>query len=341
MLILVNAIWGVTFPMMKGLNFQVDHHFGVTDVTASGWLRASSAAGMISIRFGFALTMFVVFFRGVMRRVGLPHLLCGMAMGCFFFFGMLVQVIGLGTISASRSGFLTSLAVVFTPLFSTVIRRRLPRTTVMAGVAVALAGVAVLTEMASLKNGSLEIADDVFQRWTWGDSLTIVGACFFSAHILLVDALGKRYESIAFTPSMFATATVLGAVTFAILKNNVPEIPIDRSWTALVIQPQFIGLIAVLGLFPSLLAFAWMNKFQPYLSAVQAAVIYTSEPFFASTWAMFLPGLLAAWCAVPYVNETFSSPLIVGGMLILAANVLALWPEKRRRDDRMPDATID
>jgi drug/metabolite transporter (DMT)-like permease len=333
MLILVNAIWGVTFPMMKGLNYQVDHHFGVTDVTASGWLRASSAAWMISIRFSLALAMFTVFFHGVMRRVRWPHALCGMAMGVFFFSGLLVQVIGLGTISASRSGFLTSLAVVFTPLFSTVLRQRLPRRSVLIGVALALIGVAVLTEMLLFQNGSVVIAEDVFHRWTWGDSLTILGACFFSGHILLVDAFGKKYESIAFTPSMFATAATLGGITFAILKNQVPEIPIDQSWTSLVIQPSFIGLIAVLGLFPSLLAFAWMNKYQPYLSAGQAAVIYTSEPFFASIWAMFLPGFLAVWCAVPYFNETFSTPLLMGGVLILAANVLALWPDKPARAD--------
>jgi drug/metabolite transporter (DMT)-like permease len=204
---------------------------------------------------------------------------------------------------------------------------------VLIGVALALIGVAVLTEMLLFQNGSVVIAEDVFHRWTWGDSLTILGACFFSGHILLVDAFGKKYESIAFTPSMFATAATLGGITFAILKNQVPEIPIDQSWTSLVIQPSFIGLIAVLGLFPSLLAFAWMNKYQPYLSAGQAAVIYTSEPFFASIWAMFLPGFLAVWCAVPYFNETFSTPLLMGGVLILAANVLALWPDKPARAD--------
>ncbi|MGB7324909.1 MAG: DMT family transporter [Rubripirellula sp.] len=340
MLIITNAIWGATFPMMKGLNFQVDSHFGVTDVTASGWLRCSAAAWMISIRFGLALAMFVVFFRGVMRRVGWPHVISGATMGVFFFFGLLVQVIGLGTISASRSGFLTSLAVVFTPLFSTILRRRLPRGTVMAGVVFALAGVSVLTEMVVIGDGSVRVASDALQRWTWGDSLTIVGACFFSCHILLVDVLGKRYESIAFTPGMFAMATVLGAVTFGLLKTSVPEIPIGQSWTGLAVQPQFFGLIAALGLFPSLLAFAWMNKYQPYLSAVQAAVIYTSEPFFASTWAMFLPGILAVLCSVPYVNESFSSPLLVGGVLILTANVLALWPQKSSANESANDATI-
>ncbi len=328
MLVIVNAMWGATFPVMKAMNLQIDDYFGVTQATASGWLRSASAGWLIAIRFGFALVMFVIFFRGAMSRVRLPHALAGVALGTLFFIGMLLQVIGLGTIPASRSGFLTSLAVVFTPLLSTIFRRRLPRSTVMAGVAFALVGVAVLTEIIDF-NGGVSIAPDSLSRWTWGDSLTILAAIFFSCQILLVDVLGKRYDSIAFTPGMFATAVVLGMLVFAGLAGHVPDIPDGRSWWGLAKQPSFFGLIGVLGLFPSLLAFAWMNKYQPYLTATQAAVIYTTEPFFASTWAMFLPAVMAAYCAVTYANESFTWPLLIGGVFVLLANVLALWPAKR------------
>ncbi|TWU59759.1 EamA-like transporter family protein [Rubripirellula tenax] len=327
-LIIVNAMWGATFPIMRALNLQVDDHFPLAE--GSAWLRTASAAWMISIRFGLALVMFVILFRNTMKRVGKPHLLAGIALGSFFYCGLLLQVIGLGSISASRSGFLTSLAVVFTPLFSTVIRKRLPRRTVMAGVALALVGVTVLTEMVRVHPGGVSLASDVMERWSWGDSVTIVGALFFSAQIILIDYFGKRYESIAFTPGMFATVTILGAITFAGLNVRGPETAIQASWVDLIVQPQFFGLIGILGMFPSLLAFAWMNKYQPFLSATQAAVIYTTEPFFASTWAMFLPAVIAGSCGIAYANETFSWPLLIGGGLILAANVLALWPEPRR-----------
>ena len=76
-----------------------------------------------------------------------------------------------------------------------------------------------------------------------------------------------------------------------------------------------------------------MNKYQPALSAVQAAVIYTLEPVFASLWAMFIPALLSIACYVTYENEKFSLTLLIGGSLVIAANALALWPE--------PKPTID
>ncbi|WP_145172753.1 DMT family transporter [Rubripirellula lacrimiformis] len=332
-LIVVNALWGMTFPVMKGLNLQIDQHFGVTEHTATIWLRASSAAWMIGIRFGLALIMFSIVFHRVMARIRMVHVWGGLAIGFFFFSGLLLQVVALGTIPASRSGFLTSMAVVFTPVMATLIRGRLPRTTVMVGVAIAMAGVAVLTEIVVVDRSGVSIASDALQRWTRGDTLTILGALFFSGQIMMVDYLGKRYESIALTPTMFGSVVLMAGVTFAILSPHVPEATGEAAWTSLAISPEFIGLIGLLGIFPSLLAFAWMNKFQPYLSAGQAAVIYTCEPFFASTWAMILPGLMATYCAIGYQNETFSWPLIFGGVLILAANVIALWPQRQPREN--------
>ena len=162
-LVVVNAMWGASFPLMKSLNLEVDEHFGVTELTASTPLRAGSAAWMIAIRFALALLLFLIFFRGTLARVRSPHVLAGVAIGTLFFVGLLLQVIGLATIPASRSGFLTSLAVVFTPLLSTLGRRRLPHATVLLGAAVALLGVAILTGLLTLESGRVRVAQDALE----------------------------------------------------------------------------------------------------------------------------------------------------------------------------------
>lgn len=329
-LVLVNAMWGASFPIMKCLNLQIDQHFAVTELTASSWLRGGSAAWMIAIRFTIALLLSAVVLRGTIGQIRMPHVLSGMAIGTVFFFGLLLQVIGLATIPASRSGFLTSLAVVFTPMITTTLRRRLPGTPSLLGAAIALLGVTILTGLLVIQNGRVALAEDALQRWTTGDSLTTLAALFFSFQILLVDRLGKRYESIAFTPSMFATTAILAAIAFWVIRDRVPEVAASAHsggvWMSLAMQPRFFLLIGLLCVFPTLLAFLWMNKYQPYLTAVQAAVIYTLEPVFASLWAMFVPGLLSVLCAVVYSNEQVSLPLVIGGSLVLIANVLALWP---------------
>jgi len=214
-------------------------------------------------------------------------------------------------------------------MISTLLDRRTPRISVLLSGAVAVLGVSILTGLVTLGDGYLELADDGLSRWTIGDSLTTLAAMCFSGQILLLDHLGKRHDASAFTPSMFAIVALLALIVFGFLFGSTPEEIASPSidWMTLATQPRFYGLIVVLCLFPSLLAFAWMNKYQPCLSAVQAAVIYTLEPVCASLWALFLPGFLSGVCHVNYGNEIFNETLVIGGSLVFIANGLALWPD--------------
>lgn len=328
-LIVVNSLWATTFPIMKCLNLQMDQHFGLSEATASDWFRGAAAAWMLGLRFLSALLLFMLFFRRIWRRVGWIHVGVGVAVGTLFCAGMLFQIMGLGTIPASRSGFLTSLAVVFTPLLSSLAARRWPRLPILAAAVVGLLGVAVLTGLFAVSRSGIQIVSDALTQWTLGDTLTTCGACFFSLQILTLDRFGKRIDSAAITPAMFATTTLISAVAFFFLNQMAPETE-AAAWTALTVQPRYFVLIIVLCIFPSLLAFVWMNKYQPKISAGQAAVLYTLEPLFASSWAMFMPAMLSAACGIAYANEPFTFPLLIGGALILSANLLALWPEKKR-----------
>lgn len=329
-LVLVNSMWGLSFPMMKCLNLQVDEHFSVTSLDASSMLRSAAAAWMIGIRFALALVLYLIFFHRTLRQVRMPHLLAGGAIGAMFFLGLILQVIGLATIPASRSGFLTSLVVFVTPILSAVLHRQLPRRTVIVGALIALVGVAVLAGVIELRSGRIGFAADMQQTWMVGDSLTVIAVFFFSGQILLLDRLGKRYESIVFTPGMFAVTALLALISFVCLKGFVSESAVG-GWATLAAKPSFIGVICLLCAIPSLIAFAWMNKYQPMISAGQAAVIYTLEPVFASLWAMTLPATLSICCTVAYPNETFSQPLLIGGLLVLAANAIALWPANKEK----------
>jgi drug/metabolite transporter (DMT)-like permease len=107
-------------------------------------------------------------------------------------------------------------------------------------------------------------------------------------------------------------------------------------WTSLLVQPSFLGLVFFLALFCSLISFLGMNTYQPYITASQASVIYSTEPLFASLWAMILPGVIASFIPLIYQNESATWQLIVGGLFILAANVIALWPTKGDRTEVVP-----
>ncbi len=326
-LIAVNAMWGASFPIMKCINQLFDSHFNTSSDDGSNLFRISSAAWMIAVRFSIALVLFLLVFRKTSLQVRGYHLAAGAAIGTFFFLGLLCQVIGLATIPASRSGFLTSLTVVITPLIGTLIQKRLPRLSAIAGAFIALLGVAILTGLLDLNSGVGASALDDSPRWAWGDAITILGAGFFSVQILLVDRLGKNQNSAAFTPGMFAASILLSVAVFGIASPGITEN--STGWFSIASKPEVMILIAILALIPSLIAFYWMNKYQPMVTATQAAVIYTLEPLFASCWAMVLPAALSVMSGVVYANEQFSTTIAAGGSLVLLANILALWPQSK------------
>jgi drug/metabolite transporter (DMT)-like permease len=93
-------------------------------------------------------------------------------------------------------------------------------------------------------------------------------------------------------------------------------------WAKALDSPVVLGFLALLIGVCTLGGYLLMNYWQPYVTATEAGLIYCAEPVFASLYALFTPAWFSAWAKVDYANETPSLRLIVGGGLILAANVL-------------------
>lgn len=332
LLVFVNILWGLSFPITKTINLQVDRHFDITAEASSSALRLAAAAWLILFRFTSALMIFAVVFPQILRRAKAAEWWAGAQIGTFFYIGLILQIIALATIPASRSGFLTSLVAVFTPLLTAVLLRVRPRLPVICGVVVALLGVAVLTGLVVGSESGLSIAEDAWQAWTPGDTLTTLGAVFFAGQIMLVDYHGKRLDAAALTPGMFVSTAIFALVTFLVVYPFVTEASAG-GWMALSVKPTFWLLILALSVFSSVVAFNLMNTYQHYVSASQAGIIYTLEPVFASIAAMILPGLLSVAIGVDYANERLVMPMFIGGGLIIVANLISLWPAPMKLDE--------
>jgi len=335
-LVAVNALWGLSFPIIKSMNLQMEHIAGLESSQIDSSLRIAYTAGMIAIRFAIAFLLLAILGFKLVMNASLAEWRAGAVVGLFFYVGLVFQVMGLATIPASRSGFLTSLTAVFTPLFSALVLRRFPNSNVWIGGVIALLGVSLLTGLVQWSNWQLTIASDAISKWTIGDSLTTFGSVLFTGQLLLVDYYGKRLNTTAISPGMFLTVAVASGVTFVCLQhttiepNIIPvagQVGVKMFSTELFFSPMFLGLFVFLAFFCSVLAFVGMNRYQPHVSAVQASVIYSTEPVFASLAALFLPSLLGSISAsFAFPNEELSFPLILGGALILLANLVALWP---------------
>jgi drug/metabolite transporter (DMT)-like permease len=332
LLVFVNILWGLSFPITKTINLQVDRHFDIVAEDSSSALRLSAAAWLILIRFTSAFIIFAIVFRQILRRARIAEWWAGIQIGVFFYIGLILQIIALATIPASRSGFLTSLVAVFTPVLTAILLRVRPRLPVIVGVVVALLGVAVLTGLVVGSESGFSLAADAWQAWTPGDTLTTLGAVFFAGQIMLVDYHGKRLDAAALTPGMFVSTAVFAFFTFLLANPFVTETS-PSGWLALSIRPQFWLLILALSIFSSVVAFNLMNTYQHYVSASQAGIIYTLEPVFASIAAMILPGLLSAAIGVDYANERLVMPMLIGGSLIIVANLISLWPAPMKIDE--------
>ena len=99
--------------------------------------------------------------------------------------------------------------------------------------------------------------------------------------------------------------------------------------------PLSLGLVFVLSVPCTVIAFSLMNRYQPDVGASEAGIIYGAEPLFASLFALFLPAVFARWAGVPYANEQLTGRLLIGGGLVIAANVLlqVSWSDQPKVGD--------
>ena len=150
-----------------------------------------------------------------------------------------------------------------------------------------------------------------------GETETLLAACSFAVQILCLDA--KRYRGNrprVVTTLMFATvATLLVPIVLGSMRS-VAELGL------LFATPLTLALIFVLTVPCTIIAFSLMNRYQPEVSASEAGIIYGAEPLFASLLALFLPGIFSSLASVEYANEQLSARLLLGGGLVVSANVL-------------------
>src|SRR5579885_359993 len=148
-LVSVNLLWGLSFPVMRMINRIMER--AVPDGTGTRSAAAviadqlSRASFYMALRFAMAMAILAVVMPPVFRRLRRAEWRMGMGVGLPFAAGFLLQVAGLNEIPASRSGFLTSLCVAFTPLLVIAVERRRPRIEVMVGASIAVVGTAFLT----------------------------------------------------------------------------------------------------------------------------------------------------------------------------------------------------
>jgi drug/metabolite transporter (DMT)-like permease len=275
LLVGATAVWGSTFVVVKDAVSRMP----VMDFLA--W-RFTIAAVAIAVARPRAVAR-------LDRRGKAIGVLLGLALGT----GYITQTVGLQHTSATISGFLTGLLVVFTPLCAAVALRRSPDRMTWLGVALATVGLGAI----SLHGLSIG----------YGESITLLCALLFALHILGLGEWSSSYDAAGLAVMQLSTVAVLSIVCAA--PDSLAPPPDAKAWEAVVFT----------ALFATSVAFFIQTWSQAQLPPTRAAVVLTMEPVFAGIFGVTVGG------------DHLGPRIVIGGLLVLAAMyVVELGPRKSR-----------
>lgn len=280
LLVAFTASWGSTFFMIRDV------------------VQVIPAADFLAVRFAIASALLTVLFWRPLRALTSREWRIGIGLGVLYGAAQILQTQGLAHTAASRSGFITGMYVVLTPLFAAVLlRARLPVTTWLA-VLLAITGLGVL----SLGPGA---GDGIGV----GEVLTLIAAGFYALHIVGLGRVARTDLAAGLSVVQIYTITVI--TTIAALPGGITVPQSGSHWAAVL----YMAIVAGAG---AMWAQSWA---QSHLTATRAAIIMTMEPVFAAGFAVLFGGESPTW------------RMLLGGALVLAAMyVVELRPGRREPD---------
>jgi drug/metabolite transporter (DMT)-like permease len=281
-LLLVCAIWGTTFALLRDS------------------LRSIHPAELMALRFTIATIILLAAFPRRVFPLRKAALQSGSWIGVFLATGYLTQIIGLATITASRSAFLTCTYILFTPFLAIPVAGEVPRLGELLGVALGFAGLTLFS------------ADSGFSLRA-GDLWTLACAASFGVQIVLTNVAGKKVDPVALSVVQMAVGAIAGW-TIVLARGGFHTPWSQVPWGTLI----YLAVVAT-AVVIALQAWALART-----SPVRASMIFATEPIFAALFA------------VAFFGEGMSTREVLGAaVILLGVAVTILWkPWTERREAR-------
>jgi drug/metabolite transporter (DMT)-like permease len=216
----------------------------------------------------------------------------GVVAGVILFIAASLQQLGLESTTAGKAAFLTGFYILLVPVFGLFLKRK-PGTGVWFGAALALVGLYLLSVTEAFTMGL-------------GDALELIGALFWTCHIMLIDRWGPRVDPLKLSVTQFA---VCAALSLAV------GLPIETLSVHGLVDALPVLLYAGFGSVG--VAYTLQVIGQRGMAPGPAALILSLETVFAA---------LGGWLIL---GETLGIRELAGCGLMLAGMVLAqLWPSR-------------
>ena len=263
--------------------------WGGTFVAIRDLVRTLSPATLVCARFTVAAALFAIVALIRRRPPSALALRVGVVNGVLMTGSFTLQALGLRFTSAGSSAFLTCAGSLMAAFFAWALLRQRPGPSLLAGIALALAGSAVMSIDRALHLGH-------------GEWLTLLGASLYALQIVWLSRYALAIDPLEVTGAQAATVALLALP----LAGDVPAAlrafgPGD--WTR-------FGYLALAG---STIAPLLQVQAQRRLSAGRIGLLFALEPVFALGYALTLG------------RERFEPRWWVGSALILSGVLLVEW----------------
>jgi drug/metabolite transporter (DMT)-like permease len=212
-----------------------------------------------------------------------------LAAGAVLFVAASLQQIGIQYTTAGKAGFLTGLYVVLVPITGIAFRHKTGPPTWL-GAVLAAAGMYVLS------------APDNLGRVNPGDVLVVIGALFWTVHVLVIDHFSRRLEPVTLASAQFAWCAL-----FSLVAAVVSE-PLSFEAIRLAAAPILYGGLVSVGVGYTLQVVAQRDA-----PPAHASILMSLEGAFATIGGILL------------LAEPVELRSIVGSLLMLTGMIATQW----------------
>jgi drug/metabolite transporter (DMT)-like permease len=272
-------IWGFGFPMTR---FVLDS--GV------------SVGALMSLRFLLAGIVFLVILRAkripLVRRGVIDGVWLGLILAVIFW----SQTDGMRFTTTAKSGFITGLYVLFTPLIAFAIGQGIKLTTAI-GTIIATLGLYLL----------VHLPGGWWSGWNRGDLETLLCALLCAVHLILMGKFARRTDAWLLASSQVIVAGVISVIVTAFLPSPFGYQNVGR----LLHKATVVGPTIYLALGSTVYAFWGQSRAQTQLGPAEAAVLFCIEPVTAALLSVF------------WLKEPMSPQQAFGGLLIVVAMIVS------------------
>ncbi len=247
--------------------------------------------------------LLIVFFKRFISA-NLRTILIGALLGTLFLVSNTIQNEGLIRTTVSKNAFLTANYVLFVPLISLFVFRKLPSKYTILGILIMIVGYFFILFNIQVFNveSYLNLKDQL--TFNYGDFLTIISALGFAIHIISVSYFMKDQDplQVLIYQSLFAALIGIG---FSLVTGS------DFQFEQLSNWQEFILPLLYMAIFSSILCFGGQLLFQKYTDGQSAGILMSLEGAFASMFAVL------------FGVDDFYTGLLVGGAILIMGIITA------------------